>query len=146
MSEPDPLERWAQTARDRMVPAGFAELDFRGLPSAELLHFGLIPEFIGQGLGPRLLQHTIEAAWARATERFWLHTCSLDHPKAIIDKPLDLRRKIVGWIGLVVFIISFTPRPLYFEINEKAQIERPGLEEKDVDPSKVITRRMVKVF
>jgi len=71
----------------------------------------------------------------------------IDHPKAIIDRPLDLKRKIVGWIALVIFIISFTPRPLYLEINEKARIDKPRLEEKDrSDPSKIITRRMVEVF
>lgn len=71
----------------------------------------------------------------------------IDHPKAIIDKPLDLNRKIVGWIALVIFIISFTPRPLYIEINEKARIDKPRLEEKDrSDPSKIITWGMVEVF
>ncbi len=70
----------------------------------------------------------------------------IDHPKATIDKPLDLKRKIIGWIGLIVFVISFTPRPLYFEFNEKAQVEKPGLEVKDHDPSKVIARRMIEIF
>ncbi len=70
----------------------------------------------------------------------------IDHPKAFVDKPLDLKRKILGWIALGVFVISFSPRPLYVEINEKARIEKPGLEEKDYDPSKVVTRRMIEVF
>ena len=65
------------------VPAGFAELDFHHMPDVELIHFGLVPEFIGKRWGPVLLQHTIDAAWARSPKRFWLHTCSLDHPKAI---------------------------------------------------------------
>ena len=42
----------------------------------------------------------------------------IDHPKAIIDEPLDLKRKIMGWLGLVIFIISFTPQLLYIEFNE----------------------------
>ena len=70
----------------------------------------------------------------------------IDHPKALVDKPLNLKRKILGWIALVVFVISFTPRPLYIEFNEKAQIQKPGLEKNDTDPSKVIARRMVEVF
>ncbi len=70
----------------------------------------------------------------------------IDHPKAYVDQPLDLKRKILGWVALVVFVISFSPRPLYIEINEKARIEKPGLEEKDYDPSKVVTRRMIEVF
>lgn len=70
----------------------------------------------------------------------------IDHPKAIVDKPLDLRRRILGWIALFIFIISFTPRPLYLEINEKARIEKPRLEEKDLDSSKIIARWMVQRF
>jgi membrane-associated protease RseP (regulator of RpoE activity) len=71
----------------------------------------------------------------------------IDHPRAIIDQPLDLKRKVIGWITLIVFIISFTPRPLYFEINEKARIEESGPnDDKDDIPSKVITWRMIEIF
>jgi Zn-dependent protease len=68
----------------------------------------------------------------------------IEHPKAIVDKPLDLKRKVIGWIGLVVFVISFTPKPLYVEFNEKAQVDKPGLEAKDSSsPSKIVTWRMI---
>ena len=70
----------------------------------------------------------------------------IDHPKAMDDSPLDLKRKVLGWIALAVFIISFTPRPLYFEINEKAQVEKPGLEQVNLKPSKIIARRMIEIF
>ncbi len=70
----------------------------------------------------------------------------IDHPKATVDKPLDLNRKIIGWIALIVFVISFTPRPLYIEFNEKARIDTPGLEAKDKNPSKVVTGRMIEIF
>lgn len=33
------------------------------------------------------------------------------HPPAMIDQPLSMERKILGWIALIVFIISFSPRP-----------------------------------
>ncbi len=69
----------------------------------------------------------------------------IEHPKALIDEPLDLKRKILGWFALFVFIISFTPRPLYLEINEKARIEKPGPEQRDKDPSKIITWGMVEI-
>ena len=65
------------------VPAGFAELDCRLMPDIELLCFGFVPEFVGRRLGPVLLQHAIGAAFARGAKRFWLHTCTLDHPKAV---------------------------------------------------------------
>src|SRR4051812_33600069 len=40
------------------VPAGFAELDRRVADEIELVQFGLMREFIGQGLGKFFLQWT----------------------------------------------------------------------------------------
>ena len=34
------------------------------------------------------------------------------HPKSPIEEPLDLKRQILGWIALIIFVISFTPAPL----------------------------------
>jgi GNAT superfamily N-acetyltransferase len=65
------------------VPAGFAELDRRNEGEIELVQFGLMPEFIGQGLGRSFLQWTIEKAWSYSPRRFWLHTCTKDHPAAL---------------------------------------------------------------
>lgn len=66
------------------VPAGFAELDFRQLPTvADLSYFGLIPEFIGHGLGPWLLRWAIEEMWDRGPKRVTVNTCTLDHPSAL---------------------------------------------------------------
>jgi len=65
------------------VPAGFAELDRRIEGEIELVQFGLMPEFIGQGLGRFLLQWTIDRAWSYGPRRFWLHTCTNDHPAAL---------------------------------------------------------------
>ena len=64
------------------VPAGYAELDLRIDDEIELAYFGLIPEFIGQGLGAYLLGWVIDEAWRRAPERLWVHTCNFDHPRA----------------------------------------------------------------
>ncbi len=65
------------------IPAGFAELDRRQPDEIELVQFGLTREFIGQGLGKWFLQWTIDKAWSYRPRRFWLHTCSLDHPAAL---------------------------------------------------------------
>ena len=65
------------------IPAGFAELDRRQPDEIELVQFGLTREFIGQGLGKWFLQWTIDQAWSYQPRRFWLHTCSLDHPAAL---------------------------------------------------------------
>jgi GNAT superfamily N-acetyltransferase len=65
------------------VPAGFAELDRRIEGEIELVQFGLMPEFIGQGLGRYFLQWIIDKAWSYQPRRFWLHTCTQDHPAAL---------------------------------------------------------------
>jgi GNAT superfamily N-acetyltransferase len=65
------------------VPAGFAELDRRVEGEIELVQFGLVPEFIGQGLGRYFLQWTIDKAWSYGPRRMWLHTCTKDHPAAL---------------------------------------------------------------
>jgi GNAT superfamily N-acetyltransferase len=65
------------------VPAGYIELDRRVAGDIEVAYFGLIPEFIGRGLGAYLLGWALDEAWQREPERVWLHTCNFDHPKAI---------------------------------------------------------------
>jgi GNAT superfamily N-acetyltransferase len=65
------------------VPAGFAELDRRAPPDIEIGYFGLMPEFIRQGLGGYLLDWAIDHAWRARLRRLWLHTCDLDHPRAL---------------------------------------------------------------
>ena len=34
------------------------------------------------------------------------------HPKSLIEEPLDLKRRVLGWIALIIFIVSFSPVPL----------------------------------
>jgi GNAT superfamily N-acetyltransferase len=65
------------------VPAGYFELDCREAPDVELAYLGLVPEQIGQGLGKYLLDRAIRMAWQHRPRRFWLHTCTLDHPRAL---------------------------------------------------------------
>jgi len=65
------------------VPAGYAELDCRTSGEIELAYFGLIEEFIGRGLGAYFLAWTVNRAWQRDPRRLWVHTCTLDHPRAL---------------------------------------------------------------
>lgn len=65
------------------VPAGYVELDRRNEEQVEIAYFGLMPDFIGRGLGKYFLDWGVDKAWSRKTTRVWVHTCSLDHPKAI---------------------------------------------------------------
>ena len=65
------------------APAGYAELDFRVKREVELAYFGLLPEFIGHGFGSYLLASAIDIAWLQPIERLWVHTNTLDHPRAL---------------------------------------------------------------
>jgi GNAT superfamily N-acetyltransferase len=53
------------------------------MPNAELAYFGLIPDYIGRGLGGFLLATAIDIAWSKPIERLWVHTNTLDHPRAL---------------------------------------------------------------
>ncbi len=65
------------------TPAGFAELDLRRPPDVQLVYFGLMPAFIGRGLGSFFLDWAIREAWRHEPQRVWVHTCTLDHPRAL---------------------------------------------------------------
>jgi GNAT superfamily N-acetyltransferase len=64
-------------------PAGYAELDFRGLPTADLAYFGLMPEYLGRRLGAFFLSTAISTMWSKGAERLKVNTCTLDHPRAL---------------------------------------------------------------
>lgn len=64
-------------------PAGFFEIDYRAREDVNLAYFGLVPQFIGHGLGGFLLGRAVDEAWRRGARRLWLHTCTLDHPRAL---------------------------------------------------------------
>jgi GNAT superfamily N-acetyltransferase len=63
--------------------AGMLELDFSGRNECELSFLGLVPEAIGKGAGRFLMSEAIRLAWTKPIERFWVHTCTFDHPAAL---------------------------------------------------------------
>jgi GNAT superfamily N-acetyltransferase len=67
----------------RGIELGLLELDFREAGTCELSFFGLVPELTGRGEGRWLMAHARALAWRRDVERVWVHTCTLDHPKAL---------------------------------------------------------------
>jgi len=76
------LETWVAYVRG--APAGFAELELeRDGDAVELASFGLLPAFVGRGLGTRLLDFALRRAWEQGPRRVWVHTCSLDGPAAL---------------------------------------------------------------
>jgi GNAT superfamily N-acetyltransferase len=70
-------------ARTGERDVGILELDFRTDGECELGFFGLTPDATGRGLGRWLMNRALERAWSQPIERFWVHTCTLDHPEAV---------------------------------------------------------------
>jgi ribosomal protein S18 acetylase RimI-like enzyme len=92
------LETWMLTVKG--VPAGYYELELQsneshlpdggerpgvGGPHVEIAYFGLLPQFVGVGLGGHLLTSAIERGFAMGAKRVWVHTCTLDHPQALAN-------------------------------------------------------------
>ena len=65
--------------------AGYYELRQDDKGGVEIAYFGLLPEFIGRGLGGALLTSAIEEAWRLSPKRVWVHTCNRDHPQALAN-------------------------------------------------------------
>lgn len=67
--------------------AGYYELRRDTDGGVEIAYFGLLPEFIGRGLGGALLTSAIEQAWRMQPNPscVWVHTCNRDHPEALAN-------------------------------------------------------------
>ena len=65
------------------TPAGYFELEKEPDGAVHIHSFGLLPQFIGQGLGGPLLTRAVERAWELDASRLYLRTCSHDHPHAL---------------------------------------------------------------
>ena len=89
-------EQWQNWANDPNLRtfAGYCENEVAGYyelrrdeAGIEIAYFGLLPEFIGRGLGGAFLTCAIENAWAwpPTPSRVWVHTCNRDHPNALAN-------------------------------------------------------------
>ncbi len=67
------------------TPAGYFELEEQPEGNVQIAYFGLLPQFVGQGLGGHLLTVAVQRAWAMGASRVWVHTCTLDHPAALAN-------------------------------------------------------------
>ena len=66
------------------VPAGYFEIDRRPDGNVQLAYFGLAPDFIERGLGAWFMRAAVDQAWLHPdAKRFWVHTCTYDHPRAL---------------------------------------------------------------
>ena len=62
---------------------GFLELDFREAQTCELTYFGVSSGLIGGGAARWMMNRAIQRAWSAPIQRFWVHTCTLDHQGAV---------------------------------------------------------------
>jgi len=66
------------------VEVGYFELEAQNSGNVEIVYFGLLPEYIGNGLGGPFLSAAVEQAWSLAgVARVWVHTCTQDHEHAL---------------------------------------------------------------
>ncbi|MFG2006351.1 GNAT family N-acetyltransferase [Spirillospora sp. NPDC048911] len=65
--------------------AGIVTYDPHPGDEVEIVSFGLVPEFVGKGLGGHALTLGVREAWGLVpnVRRVWLHTSSFDHPNAL---------------------------------------------------------------
>jgi GNAT superfamily N-acetyltransferase len=115
-------ERLAQPGVETWVayvcgtPAGYFEMDAQEQGAVEIAYFGLLPGFIGKGMGGWLLTRAIERGWEMGANRVWVHTCSLDGPSALANYQAR---------GLKVFNEHTEPQ----ELPEKTPGPWPGARE-----------------
>ncbi|MFO0547572.1 MAG: GNAT family N-acetyltransferase [Polyangiaceae bacterium] len=81
LSRPE-VETWI--GYQRGTPAGYFELERQG-DSVEIAYFGLLPSFVGSGLGGALLHKAASRGFDLGAARVWVHTCDLDHPSALAN-------------------------------------------------------------
>lgn len=64
---------------------GLLELDFRDPDNAELAYFGVAPGHEGTAAARFMMNQALTRVWTRqpATRRLFVHTCTLDHPRAV---------------------------------------------------------------
>jgi GNAT superfamily N-acetyltransferase len=66
------------------TPAGYVELEKRQ-HTVNLVYFGLLPQFIGKGVGGYFLSKATKRAWAWDATRVTVNTCTLDHESALAN-------------------------------------------------------------
>ncbi|GEM71525.1 GNAT family N-acetyltransferase [Sphingomonas aquatilis] len=66
------------------IEVGLLELDLHHAGACELSYFGLVPELAGRGHGSWLMAEAMARCWRPGVTRVWVHTCTLDHPAALV--------------------------------------------------------------
>jgi GNAT superfamily N-acetyltransferase len=69
--------------RHRGRDEGMLEVDFRRFPEIEIAFLGVTSSILGKGAGRYLMNRALENVWGRTPSRVTVHTCTLDHPRAL---------------------------------------------------------------
>ena len=69
--------------RHRGRDEGMLEVDFRRFPEIEIAFLGVTSSILGKGAGRYLINRALENVWGRTPSRVTVHTCTLDHPRAL---------------------------------------------------------------
>jgi GNAT superfamily N-acetyltransferase len=77
------LQTWVVSVAS--VPAGYFELEKQPGDNVEIVYFGLLPQFVEHGIGGWALTQAVAKAWEMGAKRAWVHTCDLDHPRALAN-------------------------------------------------------------
>lgn len=64
---------------------GYFELIHHPSDEMEIKHFGLLPEYIGKGLGGLFLSQAIHTAWRFYPKSIFLYTAQTDSPSALAN-------------------------------------------------------------
>ncbi|MBL4636320.1 MAG: GNAT family N-acetyltransferase [Kofleriaceae bacterium] len=83
--------------------AGYSEIRRDPNGTTQILYFGLLPRFIGKGLGRYFLDWTVAHAFEGRTKRVRVHTCSLDHSRALstyLDAGFREYKRESGWVTI----------------------------------------------
>jgi len=74
---------YVYAAHDGEEDKGLLELDGRSGFEIEIAYLGVTADLFGRGAGYWLMGHALCAAWESSPQRVWVHTCTLDHPRAL---------------------------------------------------------------
>ena len=77
----DTTEVWVIRRDNQAI--GLVELAFQDGGDCELAYFGIVKEATGQGLGGPMMALAQTRAFARPINRFYVHTCNWDDPRAL---------------------------------------------------------------
>ena len=83
--------------------AGYVEYKKVSATETQILYFGLRPDFIGRGLGAAFLDWSVRRSFDDGIDRLWLHTCTLDHPRALetyLAAGFREYKRESGWVSI----------------------------------------------